>query len=68
VVQGDARTNDIVYCRACGGEYKLEKDGGHLQIAPTGAKGSAAALEPKPDDELIARLVKESAKAARLVL
>lgn len=68
VVTRDARTNDIVYCRACGGEYKLEKDGGHLQIAPTGGKGSAAALEPTPDDELIARLVRESVKAARAVL
>lgn len=61
VVQRNATAGDAVYCRCCGGEYRLETDGAGLQPVPTGAKGSAADLEPVPDDALIGRLVGESA-------
>ena len=64
VVQRNARAGDLVYCRACGGEFKLADDGSAL--VPTGARGSAAALEPEPDEALIVRLVADSAQILRL--
>lgn len=63
VLQRDSHAGDHAYCRACGGEYKVEGSDGALQIVPTGAAGSAAALEPKPDELLIARVVAESARS-----
>ncbi len=51
-----------VYCRNCGGEYRVGSDQGRLLTVATGRKGSAKDLEPEADTELIARLVRESAR------
>lgn len=52
-----------VYCRNCGGEYRLEPDQGRLRTVATDRVGSAEDLEPEADTDLIARLVRESARA-----
>lgn len=52
-----------VYCRNCGGEYVTEAGDGQLATVPTGRTGTPRDLEPEPDAELIARTVRESARA-----
>jgi hypothetical protein len=52
-----------VYCRHCGGEYAVGRGDGGLVTTPTGRKGSPRDLEPEVDVELIARAVRESARA-----
>lgn len=52
-----------VYCRNCGGEYRIEAGDDRLLAVPTGRVGSARDLEPEADIDLIARLVRESAHA-----
>ncbi len=65
VLRRTSRAGDSLFCRNCGGEYRLEAgDGGHLKAVPTGAKGSAAELKPEADRELVARFVHETAKRA----
>ena len=61
VVQRRQTVGAKVYCRACGGEYELAA--GTPELTPTGAHGGAAELEARPDEDLIADLVKTSAKA-----
>jgi HD-GYP domain-containing protein (c-di-GMP phosphodiesterase class II) len=65
VVQSNAKTGDLAYCRACQSEYKLEDETSRnkFKVAPTGAKGSAEDLISKPDLMLISRLINTSAKA-----
>jgi HD-GYP domain-containing protein (c-di-GMP phosphodiesterase class II) len=62
VLQRGTEAGDYAYCRACGGEYRVEGEGEARLVVPTGGKGDAAALEPRPDEALIARLVAESAR------
>jgi len=54
---------ESVYCPACGSEYRLEGVAPELHPVLTGSKGNAEALEVKPDHDLIARSVSESALA-----
>ena len=63
VMQRDSVAGDNVYCRACGSEYRLEGATPELHPVLTGKRGSASALEPEPDHDLIARSVSESAHA-----
>lgn len=53
---------DHVYCRACGAEAKLTRDGNQISITPTGNKGSPVNLEPEIDNSLLNELVLESSK------
>ncbi|NMG16104.1 HD domain-containing phosphohydrolase [Aromatoleum bremense] len=58
---------ELVYCRACGGEYRVTADAsGRLGVEPTGGRGDAHALQPEADVALIARVVQSA--AARLPL
>lgn len=63
VVRREQVAGDTVFCRNCGGSYRL--DGGHddrlLQALPTGRMGSAADLEPVADTALIERFVQDTA-------
>ena len=52
---------DYTYCRACGGESRLHKDGGSIKLEMTGAMGDAAALAPDSDPDLIGSMVEEIA-------
>ncbi len=63
VLRAGQQAGEHLYCRACGGEYRLEADAqGELQVAPTGEKGSPANLAPQADEQLIGRLVQETAR------
>jgi len=61
LLRRDSVAGDKVYCRSCGSEYALVAHDQTLQAIATGARGSAAQLEARPDDGLIARLAAESA-------
>ena len=66
VVRREQRGGDAVFCRNCGGAYRLEAghDDTTLSAVATGGRGSAAELEPLPDTELIGRFVRETAHHA----
>ena len=53
---------DHVYCRACGAEARLKREGSQLSITPTGNKGNSSNLEPEIDNSLLNELVLESSK------
>lgn len=59
-----------IYCPSCTAEYRLDPSpaGDKLLAVPTGKKGSAADLEPRPDAALIRRFVLGSAKLALAAL
>lgn len=63
VVQRSHKAGDHLYCPSCTGEYALETGAPLLNAVATGQRGSAAQLEPKVDNELIAQVVRESARA-----
>ena len=48
-VSGNARDGDIVYCRICGTRHRLHRDGDTFVVEPTGAKGTAEDLKPRPE-------------------
>ncbi len=66
VVRREQHSGDAVFCRNCGGAYRLE--GGHddapLKAVPTGGQGSPAELEPLADIDLIGRFVRDTARRA----
>lgn len=66
VLRREQVAGDRVFCRNCGGEYRLEPDGdqGALTALATGGQGDAAALAPVPDMDLIRRFVGDMAPHA----
>lgn len=63
VMRKGQRPGDRIYCRACTGEYALESRNGVLVTTPTGKLATPKDLEPEADTELIASVVRESARA-----
>lgn len=61
VRRGNVR-GDLVYCRNCGNESVVERDGATVRAVPTGRRGGPDELLPDVDTELIAALVRESAR------
>ena len=61
VVRSAQREGEHVYCRCCGGESRLHKQGDSRQLEMTGQKGDAAALAPDCDQDLIGAMVTELA-------
>lgn len=66
VVRQEQGVGDGVFCRSCGGGYRLEasQEGGLPQAVATGTRGSAVELEPAPDSALIQRFVLDTARLA----
>jgi hypothetical protein len=60
VVQRIHEAGQRVFCRNCGGEFKLVAAPHGLQAQPTGRNGSANDLAPELDVQLIQRTVAES--------
>lgn len=52
----ESRAGDRLYCPACHTEYAIATEAG---LTPTGGKGDAAALLPRPDTSLIDRLARD---------
>jgi HD-GYP domain-containing protein (c-di-GMP phosphodiesterase class II) len=48
-VSSGARDGDVGYCRVCGSQYRLHRDGDTFVAEPTGAKGTADDLKPLPE-------------------
>ena len=63
VLRKGQQAGDHVYCRCCTGEYVTALEAGQLVTKPTGKMGRPQDLEPDADNELISRLVRESAHA-----
>ncbi|PKO72214.1 MAG: phosphohydrolase [Betaproteobacteria bacterium HGW-Betaproteobacteria-14] len=63
VVRREQKAGEHVYCRNCGGEYATEMRDGRLETVSTGRQGAPKELEAEADTALIARLVRESARA-----
>ncbi|MBS7662702.1 HD-GYP domain-containing protein [Pseudomonas lalucatii] len=63
VLRRDQQAGEHLYCRSCGGEYRLEDDAdGHLLARPTGASGKPDDLAPRADEQLIGELVQATAR------
>ena len=48
-VSRNAKDGDIGYCRVCGTKHRLHRDGDTFVVEPTGARGTAEALKPRPE-------------------
>lgn len=66
VVRRDHHTGDPVYCRHCGNEARVERDGEIIHVTPTGRKGTPENLQPEIDAALIDSLVREAARVIGL--
>ena len=66
VVRREQRAGEALFCRNCGGGYRLEPghDDAQLKAVPSGTRGSAADLEPVADTALVQRFVRETAHHA----
>lgn len=62
VVHRNPREGGHAYCRACGGEMKINVLDGKILLEATGHRGTPAQLEPEVDSDLVRKLVKESAR------
>ena len=60
VVRKGHHSGDRVYCRHCGGEATVERDGAAIRVIPTGNTGSAQDLQADVDNDLIDALVAEA--------
>ncbi|MFC5695886.1 HD-GYP domain-containing protein [Pseudomonas sp. GCM10022186] len=60
VVRHSQPSGSLVYCRACGGEHRVERDGDHVRLVATGRLGNAVALEPDADDFLLEDLLEQA--------
>ena len=61
VITRHNHSGDHVYCRHCGGEAVVEREGESIRLRPTDRQGEPDHLEPEIDIDLISELVKESA-------
>jgi HD-GYP domain-containing protein (c-di-GMP phosphodiesterase class II) len=59
-VSGKAKDGDIGYCRVCGGQHRLHRDGDTFVAEPTGTKGGAEDLQPCPETASIDALVSQA--------
>ncbi|BCB27385.1 hypothetical protein SKTS_22710 [Sulfurimicrobium lacus] len=66
VVRRDHHTGDHVFCRHCGGEARVERDGNAIHVFPTGHKGTPEDLQPEVDAALIDGLVHEASRVIGL--
>ncbi|MDD5328949.1 MAG: HD domain-containing protein [Sulfuricella sp.] len=66
VVRREQKSGDRVFCRHCGGEALVERDGDAIHVTATGRKGTPADLQPDIDDNLIENLVRETARVIGL--
>lgn len=58
--------DDHVYCRSCGGEYRVTDDvSGVPGVIPTGRTGTPQQREPAADIAMITRTVRDAASRAR---
>lgn len=66
VVRREQQSGDTIFCRSCGGGYKLEGRHGDtpLMAVATGKTGSPSDLEPLADTDLIGRFVRDTAHRA----
>jgi HD-GYP domain-containing protein (c-di-GMP phosphodiesterase class II) len=55
-----------MYCMSCSGEYAVQKAGGLFHVTPTGNTGTAADLAPEVDTDVIADVIRASARALLL--
>lgn len=62
VVHARDQNGDHVYCRHCGGEAEVVRDGNKIGIVGTGRKGSSADLQPEADMDLIDALIRETVR------
>jgi len=62
VLKKGHQAGEHVFCRSCTGEYVTEIKDGKLVAVPSGKMGTAKDLEPEADTELIAGVVRESAR------
>ena len=56
----DARDGDVCYCRICGSKHRLHRDGESFVVEPTGEKGSADALKPRPETSALNTFISEA--------
>lgn len=63
VLRRDHKAGAHVYCRSCTGEYAIEGQDGKLKTVPTGRMGAPEDLVPQTDTDLIANVVRDSARA-----
>jgi hypothetical protein len=66
VVRKEQQSGELVYCRHCGGESKVMRDGDAIRIMPTMEHGTPEDLQPGVDSILIDGLVAESARVLAL--
>lgn len=59
-VSRDAVDGDICYCRICGSKHRLHRDGESFVVEPTGEKGSADTLKPRPETGAINTFISEA--------
>ena len=66
VLRREQVPGDRVYCRNCGGEYRIGASAGDRPdaVEPTGRRGSAQNLAPAADAALIERFVRDTEAAA----
>jgi hypothetical protein len=66
VVRREQSVGESVFCRNCGGEYRLDRslDDRAYRVEPTGRQGRAEDLAPVADTVLIERFVRDTAIAA----
>jgi HD-GYP domain-containing protein (c-di-GMP phosphodiesterase class II) len=52
-ISPDAKDGDTGYCRVCGAKHRLHRDGDSFVVEPTGLRGSAENLKPRPETNSI---------------
>jgi len=57
VLRSAQHNGDFVYCRNCGGEARILKNGGEARIELTGGHGDPVTLAPDSDQDLLAGMV-----------
>ena len=68
VVRRTAQPTERIYCRNCGGEFRLLQKDNSLHVEPTGRRGSAVDLQPEADLALLQRILAEARLCLRLAL
>lgn len=60
VIPRSMRDGDICCCRVCGSKHRLHREGDRFVVEPSGQKGSAEELRPRPEISAIDALVDQA--------
>jgi HD-GYP domain-containing protein (c-di-GMP phosphodiesterase class II) len=65
-ISAETADGDTVFCRVCGGRHLVHRKADTFELEPTGERGSAEQLKPRPETNALELLVSEAPRSVKI--